>query len=132
MNKFLLVVALVATCSSPALAGSGKVRVNQGAYYVYPTPSWVLPLPRSERLANALGGWNRGYPADPYWDPCLTYSSDLGSWRLRRQRLVVRDFSLRGGYSLGQSHFEDVRPNAMVSRKAKYAFHALIALARSP
>jgi len=78
MNRFLLVVALVAACSSPALAGSGKVRANQGGYYVYPTPSWVLPLPRSERLANALGGWNRGYPADPYWDPCLSYQRNWG------------------------------------------------------
>ena len=50
MNRFLLVVALVAACASPALAGSGKVRPNH-AYTAYPTPSWVLPLPRSERLA---------------------------------------------------------------------------------
>jgi hypothetical protein len=67
MNRFILVVALAAACSSPAFAGSGKVRANR-AYNAYPTPSWVLPLPRSERLANALGGWNRGYPGDPYWD----------------------------------------------------------------
>jgi hypothetical protein len=33
------------------------VRANH-AYNAYPTPSWVLPLPRSQRLANALGGWN--------------------------------------------------------------------------
>ena len=65
MNRFILVVALAAACSSPAFAGSGKVRANH-AYNAYPTPSWVLPLPRSQRLANALGGWNRGYPADPY------------------------------------------------------------------
>jgi len=60
MNRFILVVALAAACSSPAFAGSGKVRANH-AYNAYPTPSWVLPLPRSQRLANALGGWNRGY-----------------------------------------------------------------------
>ena len=77
MNRFILVVALAAACSSPAFAGSGKVRANH-AYNVYPTPSWVLPLPRSERLANALGGWNRGYPADPYWDPCLSYQRNWG------------------------------------------------------
>ena len=70
MNRLLVVVALVATCASPALAASGKVRPNHG--YTYPIPPWVLPLPRSERLANALGGWNRGYPADPYWDASLT------------------------------------------------------------
>jgi hypothetical protein len=51
MNRFILVVALAAACSSPALAGSGKVRANH-AYNAYPTPSWVLPLPRSERLAD--------------------------------------------------------------------------------
>ena len=62
MNRFLLVVALVAAGSIPALAGSGKERANDA----YPTPSWVLPLPRSERLAKALGGWNRGYPADSH------------------------------------------------------------------
>ena len=61
MNRIILVVALAAACSSPAFAGSGKVRANH-AYNAYPTPSWVLPLPRSQRLANALGGWNRGYP----------------------------------------------------------------------
>ena len=68
MNRFFLVVGLMAACSSPALSGSGKMRGNH-AYTAYPTPPWVLPLPHSERLANALGGWNRGYPADPYWDP---------------------------------------------------------------
>ena len=61
MNRFILVAALAAACSSPAFAGSGKVRVNH-AYNAYPTPSWVLPLPRSERLANALGGWNLAIP----------------------------------------------------------------------
>lgn len=76
MNRLLVVVALVATCASPALAASGKVRPNHG--YTYPIPPWVLPLPRSERLANALGGWNRGYPADPYWDPCLSYQRTWG------------------------------------------------------
>ena len=74
MNRFLLVVALVAAGSIPALAGSGKERANDA----YPTPSWVLPLPRSERLAKALGGWNRGYPADPYWEPCLSYQRNWG------------------------------------------------------
>jgi hypothetical protein len=77
MNRIILVVALAAACSSPAFAGSGKVRANH-AYNAYPTPSWVLPLPRSQRLANALGGWNRGYPADPYWDPCLSYQRNWG------------------------------------------------------
>ena len=73
MNRSLLVIALLAACTSPAWAG--KVHSNQ-TYTGY--PSWVLPLPHSERLANALGGWNRGYPADPYWDPCLSYSRNWG------------------------------------------------------
>ena len=76
MNRFLLGVALAAACSSPALAASSKVRPHHG--YTYPTPPWVLPLPHSERLANALGGWNRGYPADPYWNPCLSYQRSWG------------------------------------------------------
>ena len=75
MNRFLLFVALMVTCSSPVLASSGKVRPNY-AYTAY--PAWVLPLPHSERLANALGGWNRGYPADPYWEPCLSYQRNWG------------------------------------------------------
>jgi hypothetical protein len=77
MNKFLLVLALVVTCSSPALAG--KVRAKQ-AHMVdgYALPYWVYPLPHSERLANSLGGWNRGYPADPYWEPCLSYQRNWG------------------------------------------------------
>src|SRR4249920_586500 len=82
MNRFVLVVALAAACSSPAFAGSGKVRTNP-AYNAYPTPPWVLPLPRSERLANALGDGTVAIP------PILIGSHaslmDLGSWRLRRQ-----------------------------------------------
>jgi hypothetical protein len=82
MIRFLLGVALAAACSSPALAALGKAQPNHA--YTYPTPSWVLPLPRSERLANALGGWNRGYPADPYWNPCLSYQRNWGVGCLRR------------------------------------------------
>ena len=78
MNRFILVVALAATCSSPAFAGSGKVRANQGLLCLSHSVVGTAPPSRSERLANALGGWNRGYPADPYWDPCLTYSSAWG------------------------------------------------------
>jgi len=80
MSKFLVVVALLAACASPALAGSAKVRSHHGynGYSSYPTPDWVRPLPHSERLANALGGWNRGYPGDPYWEPCLSYQRTWG------------------------------------------------------
>jgi len=28
-------------------------------------------------LRDALGGFNRGDPNDPYWDPCLSYDRDL-------------------------------------------------------
>jgi hypothetical protein len=75
MNKFLLAVALVAACSSPVSAGSGKVRAKH-AHPVY-APHSVYVGPRSERLANALGGYNRGDPNDPYWEPCLSYHGDL-------------------------------------------------------
>jgi len=55
MNKFLLVLALVVACSSPALAGN--VQAKQ-AHMVdgYALPYWVYPLPHSESLANSLGG----------------------------------------------------------------------------
>ena len=61
MNKFLLGLALVAPCSSPALAGN--VRARQ-AHTVdgYALPYWVYPLPHSERLANSLGGWTVAIP----------------------------------------------------------------------
>jgi hypothetical protein len=61
MNKFLLAAAIVAACASPALAGSGKMRAKH-AHTVYAAPHSVYVGPRSERLANALGGWNRGRP----------------------------------------------------------------------
>jgi hypothetical protein len=75
MNRFLLGVALLAACSGSALAASGKVHQ---AHSAYPIPPWVKPLPHSERLANSLGGWNRGYAADPYWEPCLSYQRTWG------------------------------------------------------
>jgi len=40
-------------------------------------------MPRSERLANALGGWNLGYPADPYGDPCVHF------WRVAETSITV-------------------------------------------
>jgi hypothetical protein len=74
MNRFLLVVALLAAWSSPALAGCGRAKHAE----VYTAPEWVHPIPHSQHLANALGGWNRGYPADPYWEPCLSYERSWG------------------------------------------------------
>ena len=76
MNKFLLAVALVAACASPALAGSGKSKGKQTQIYVAHHSVYVGP--RSQRLANALGGWNRGDPNDPYWEPCLSYYRSWG------------------------------------------------------
>jgi hypothetical protein len=75
MNKVLLAVALLAACASPALAGSGKVKDKQAR--VYSGPQSVYET-RSGRLANALGGWNRGDPNDPYWEPCLSYYRNWG------------------------------------------------------
>ncbi len=77
MNKLLLAAALIAACASPALAGSGKWRTKHG-HSVYGAPNTVYVGPRSERLANALGGWNRGDPNDPYWEPCLSYYRNWG------------------------------------------------------
>ena len=77
MNKLLLAVMLVAACSSPALAGNMRARQTH-TVDGYALPYWVYPLPHSQGLANALGGWNRGYPADPYWEPCLSYQRSWG------------------------------------------------------
>ena len=76
MNKFLLAVAIVAAYGSPALAGSAKVKGKHAQIYTAPRSVYVGP--RSERLANALGGWNRGDPDDPYWKPCLSYYRNWG------------------------------------------------------
>lgn len=65
MNRTLVVAALLLVCcSAPVSAGSGKVQTKAKE-----TPA----APRLERLANALGGYNRGDPNDPYWEPCLSY-----------------------------------------------------------
>ena len=45
MNRFVLVVALAAACSSPAFAGSGKVRANHA--YKCVSHSVVGPAPPS-------------------------------------------------------------------------------------
>ena len=42
MNKFVLVLALAAACSSPAFAGSGKVRANH-CYNAYPVVGPASP-----------------------------------------------------------------------------------------
>jgi hypothetical protein len=35
-------------------------------------------VPHSKQLKDALGGWNRGDPNDPYWDPCISYQRNWG------------------------------------------------------
>jgi|KBSSwiStaDraftv2_1062776.scaffolds.fasta_scaffold35064_4 hypothetical protein len=67
----LLAAAITA---APALANYG---IRHG-HTVYAAPNAVYAGPRSQRLANALGGWNRGDPNDPYWDPCLSYYRSWG------------------------------------------------------
>jgi hypothetical protein len=64
MNRTLHVAAFLLVCSAPVSAGSDKAQ----------TKTKVTPAaPRSERLAKALGEFNRGDPNDPYWEPCLSY-----------------------------------------------------------
>jgi hypothetical protein len=67
MNRTLLVAALLLVCFASALAESGKTKAKE-------TPV----VQRSERLAKALGGFNRGDPNDPDWEPCLSYYRGWG------------------------------------------------------
>jgi len=73
MNKlFVATIALVTVFSMPAsaaLTGPGS----------HPRLHEVPDVSRNtERLSNALGGFNRGDPNDPYWEPCLSYYRDWG------------------------------------------------------
>jgi hypothetical protein len=70
MKRFLLAVAFVLACSAPVLAEHGKTQSKAKQTQVAPT---------SERLRNALGGFNRGDPNDPYWEPCLSYQRGWGT-----------------------------------------------------
>jgi hypothetical protein len=69
MNRFLLAAALVVVCAAPVSAASGKMQTKTKHIPVGPT---------SERLSKALGGFNRGDPKDPYWEPCLCYYRSWG------------------------------------------------------
>jgi hypothetical protein len=69
MNRFLLVIALAIAYSAPVLAASGETHSKAKQTHVGPT---------SERLSKALGGFNRGDPNDPYWDPCISYQRNWG------------------------------------------------------
>jgi hypothetical protein len=70
-------VALLLAAAITSAPASANYGVRHG-HTVYATPNAVFADPRSQRLANALGGWNRGDPNDPYWDPCLSYYRSWG------------------------------------------------------
>jgi hypothetical protein len=69
MNRFLLVTLLVVACSAPLLGAPAKTQTTAKHTYVGPP---------SKRLSKALGGFNRGDPNDPYWEPCLSYYRSWG------------------------------------------------------
>lgn len=84
MTRILLAIAAVAACSTSALVAQGKTREPAGYPYVYGTEDEKLIgsgvfVPHSKELSGALGGWNRGDPNDPYWDPCISYQRDWGT-----------------------------------------------------
>lgn len=54
MNRTLLAAALLLVCFASALAESGKTKAKE-----------IPVVQRSERLAKALGGFNRGDPTTP-------------------------------------------------------------------
>jgi hypothetical protein len=81
MTRVLFAFALAVVCSTSALAGQG--RALAGGPYVYGTQDEKLSargayVPHSKQLKDALGGWNRGDPNDPYWDPCISYQRGWG------------------------------------------------------
>ena len=83
MTKILLAIALVAAYATAALAAQGKSQALTGGPYVYGTEDEKLIgsgafVPHSKRLKDALGGFNRGDPNDPYWDPCISYQRNWG------------------------------------------------------
>ena len=63
MKTFFLAVVLIVMSLAPCLAYHNKTHKTQH------------PVARqtSETLRDASGGYNRGDPNDPYWDPCLSY-----------------------------------------------------------
>ena len=75
MTRLLLALALAAACSTSVFAAQGKVRALSG--YGTQDQKGVF-VPHSKKLKDALGGWNRGDPNDPYWDPCISYQRSWG------------------------------------------------------
>jgi hypothetical protein len=81
MTRLLLALAIAAACSTSAFAAQGKTRALTGAPNAYGTQDEKLVgaySPHSNKLKDALGGWNRGDPNDPYWDPCISYQRGWG------------------------------------------------------
>ena len=83
MTKILLALALAVACSTSVLAAQAKPQAQSGGPYIYGTADEKLIgrgayVPHSKQLKDALGGWNRGDPNDPYWDPCISYQRNWG------------------------------------------------------
>jgi hypothetical protein len=82
MNKlFVATIALVTVFSMPASAahtGPGSHPRFRDVPDVSRNTEANPEHHASERLSNALGGFNRGDPNDPYWEPCLSYYRDWG------------------------------------------------------
>jgi hypothetical protein len=69
MNRYALAAALVLFCAAPVSAGSSKTQ----------TTAKHSPSRQNSKLSSeALGGFNRGDPKDPYWEPCLSYYRGWG------------------------------------------------------
>jgi hypothetical protein len=69
MNRLLLAGALVLAFSAPVLATTGQTLSKAKQTYV---------LKRHWNAERAQGGFNRGDPNDPYWEPCLSYQRNWG------------------------------------------------------
>jgi hypothetical protein len=64
MNRFALAAALVLFGAAPVSAGLSKTQ----------TTAKHSPSRQNSKLSSeALGGFNRGDPKNPYWEPCLSY-----------------------------------------------------------
>ncbi len=77
LARIVLAIALTIACSTTALVAHEKAKANASGSYRTAAASGGF-VPHSKKLKDALGGWNRGDPDDPYWDPCLSYSRDWG------------------------------------------------------
>ena len=69
MIRFALAAALVLFCAAPVSAGSSNIQTRA---------KHSFSGQNSKRSSDALGGFNRGDPKDPYWEPCLSYYRGWG------------------------------------------------------